>query len=398
MPEYLPERYQRPKVDEGHEDVDELLSDLEDELDREYSIAARQMRKKALEYLAFFKEMDAKKRKELENGTITKKEYQAWRLSHMLTGKRWFEYADILATDLTNVNIIADSIINGYMPDAYSIGINYSVYNVESSGLIDTSWTLYDKQTVERLIKEKPDLLPKPTVNIPKDKIWNKQKLNSAVTQGIMQGESIPQIAQRLSEVADMSENQAIRTARTMITNAENAGRNDGYKRCEAIGVDLVIEWAATLDHRTRISHRLLDGQRKKVDEFFEIDGIKLKYPADLGGKDYKVPSEMIWNCRCTMLAWTKGFEGDKVKSSPKLKGMSYDAWQKAKGDDPQLRAERNIKSDHRIYEEYTSLKLLGMPKKFEDFQNLKYQQPEKWKELKKQARIKRNNLRKERE
>ena len=195
----LPERYEKPlPKDEGHEDVDELLSDLEDELDREYSIAARQMKKKALEYLAFFKEMDAKKRKELENGTMTKDEYKAWRLSHMLTGKRWFEYADILATDLTNVNIIADSIINGYLPDAYSIGINYSVYNVESSGLIDTSWTLYDKQTVERLIKEKPDLLPKPTVNIPKDKIWNKQKLNSAVTQGILQGESIPQIAQRL--------------------------------------------------------------------------------------------------------------------------------------------------------------------------------------------------------
>lgn len=398
MPEYLPERYQRPKVDAGHIEVDELISDLEDDLDREYSIAAQQMRKKADEYFKTFKEIDAKKRKELENGTITKKEYQAWRLSHMLTGKRWFEYADILATDLTNVNIIADSIVYGYLADAYCIGINYGVYNVETSGLIDTSWTLYDKQTVERLIKEKPDLLPKPTVNIPKSKIWSKQKLNSEVTQGIMQGESIPQIAQRLSEVADMSENQAISTARTMVTNAENAGRNDGYKRCEAIGVDLVIEWAATLDHRTRLSHRLLDGQRKKVDDFFEIDGIKLKYPADLGGKNYKVPPEMIYNCRCTMLAWTKGFEGDKVKSSPKLKGMSYDAWQKAKGDNPQLRAEMNIKRDHRIYEEYTSLKLSGMPKKFEDFQNLKYQQPEKWENLKKQARIKRDKLRKERE
>lgn len=393
----LPERYEKPlPQDEGHEEVDELISELEEELDREYALAAKQMRKKALEYLIYFKEMDAKKRKELETEKITKKEYQNWRLSHMLTGKRWFEYADILATDLTNVNIIADSIINGYTPDAYAIGINYGVYNVEATGLIDTSWTLYDKPTVERLMKEKPDLLPKATVNIPKDKQWNKQQLNSAVTQGILQGESIPEIADRLSQVTDMSENAAIRNARTMITNAENAGRNDGYIRCERLGCELVIEWAATLDHRTRLSHRRLDGQRKGVNEFFEIDGIKLKYPADLGGKDYKVPPSEIYNCRCTMLAWTKGFEGDKVKYSPKLKGVSYEDWKNAKRDEPHYKAENNIKRDYRMYEEYNTFNLASMPKGFEKFQNMKYQQPDKWKNMKRQARIERNKRRKE--
>lgn len=396
MPEYLPERYQKTVIakDEGHEEVDELISDLEDELNREYTIASQQMKKKALEYLEYYKAEDAKQLKKLELGQIDLKELKRWRLSHMLTGRRWIEYAMILATDLTNVNIIADSIINGYLPDAYAIGMNYSTFNVEVGGLVDTSFTLYSKETVERLMRDKPDLLPKPSVDIPKDKLWNKQQLNSAITQGIMQGESIPEIAQRVANVTNSSESRAIANARTMVTNAENAGRNDGYNRAEKMGVNLVIEWSATLDHRTRLSHRQLDGQRKKVNEYFEIDGIKLKYPADLGGKDYKVPASEIYNCRCTMLAWVKGFEGDTVKYSPKLKGMSYDDWKNAKTDESNYKSERNIKRDYRMYQEYTSLNLKGVPKKFENFQKMKYDTPDTWKNMKKQARIKRNELR----
>lgn len=386
MPPYLPERYQRPQ-DEGQQGTNEIISELEDELDREYSIAAKDMKKRALEYLVLFLELDKKKRKELDDEKISKKDFQDWRFSHMMTGKRWVEFLDILSTDLTNTNIIADSIIYEHMPEAYAVGMNFATYNVETGGLIDTSFTLYDKQTVERIIRDKPDMIPKPIVDIPRDKQWNERQLHSAVTQGILQGESIPEIAERVSQVANMTENQAVRTARTMITNAENGGRNDGYKRAENMGVDLTIEWSATLDHRTRMSHRQLDGQRKKVDEYFHVDGVKLKYPADLGGKDYKVPASEIWNCRCTMLAWVKGFEGDLVTSSPKLKDVPYEQWKSAKTDDPYYKAEMRIKSDIRQFDEYKSLKIKGLPRSFKAFQDMKYNDPEKWTAMKKAAR-----------
>lgn len=390
---YLPDKYQRPQ-DLGHEEVDELLTELEDELNREYSIAATDMKKKAFEYFVFFLEADKQKKQELDSGEITKDDYQDWRFRKMMTGKRWIEFLDVLATDLSNVNIIADSIVFGYMPEAYAVGMNFAIFNVETDGLIDTAFTLYDRHTIERIMRDKPDLIPKPTVDIPKDKRWNKQRLNSAVTQGIFQGESIPQIAERVSQVATMTESQAVRTARTMITNAENGGRNDGYKYAESLDVELTIEWSATLDHRTRMSHRLLDGQRKKVNEYFEIDGIKLKYPADLGGKDYKVPASEVMNCRCTMLAWVKGFEGKKVTSSPKLKGMSYEDWKNAKATDPNYKAEMRKTADKRQFNEYKSLKIKGMPRSFKDFQDMKYTDPEKWAEMKKQARAKRKELR----
>ena len=57
--------------------------------------------------------------------------------------------------------------------------------------------------------------------------------------------------------------------------------------------------------------------------------GEEILYPADSSGDSYALQGE-IWNCRCTLLAWVKGFEGDTVKSSPKMGGMSFEEWQHA--------------------------------------------------------------------
>jgi hypothetical protein len=45
------------------------------------------------------------------------------------------------------------------------------------------------------------------------------------------------------------------------------------------------------------------------------------------------------------------------------------------------------IKPDRRQFDEYTSLNIKGMPKTFKGFQNMKYNQPEKWSAMKKAAR-----------
>lgn len=49
------------------------------------------------------------------------------------------------------------------------------------------------------------------------------------------------------------------RTARTAVTAAENAGCVDSYSRAKSLGIELEQEWMATLDVRTRSSHRKLD-------------------------------------------------------------------------------------------------------------------------------------------
>ena len=81
--------------------------------------------------------------------------------------------------------------------------------------------------------------------------------------------------------------------------NSYNIGsewRQNGRIRQACInGLQMQKEWMATLDGRTRDSHRDLDGERVPYDEPFSNG---LMFPADPQGAGREV-----WNCRCTMRA-----------------------------------------------------------------------------------------------
>ena len=320
MPIYYPQIY----VDEGRKEADKLLRRMESEVHRIYRQAQSEMHAKADEYLKNFIKTDAEKRKLLAQGKITKAEYKQWRTSHMATGRRYFEYAELLSTDMTNSNLIAYSIINRHIPEMYAIGFNYGTYSIENQSLFDTSFTLYDRQTVERLIRDKPDLLPKATVKIPKDKLWNKNKINSSMIQSIIQGESIPQIAERISKVAVMSESQAVRNARTMATSAENGGRLDSYRRAENMGIRTEKTWIATHDRRTRPSHRHVDGETcENINEEFSNGCL---FPGDPDADP-----EEIYNCRCTMICQVVKTELPRGNIRDELGEMTYQEWKESK-------------------------------------------------------------------
>ena len=325
-PNYPP--YAADNGDAGRKEVDGILYNMERRVHKEYEQAAREMKIKADSYLAQFQKEDAMLAKLVKQGKMKAEDYTNWRISHIATGRRWYEMAYVLATDMTNANMIAASIINGYMPEVFAVGYNYSLYECEMQGF-QSSFTLYDRDTVMRLIAEEPELLPvQAKLNVSGDLKWNTQQISSAMTQSILQGETIPEIASRMvSSVAGMNERTAIRNARTATTSAENGGRYNGYRRLQSAGVDLTIEWCATLDGRTRHTHRILDGQRRKVDEPFEVDGQKILYAGD----PY-APQGLIWNCRCTMLAFVKGFEENlMLKAQTHPDNMSYAEWKFAK-------------------------------------------------------------------
>ena len=385
-------------ADPAHAATDEILNRLERRLKREYTQAAREVQKKLDDYLAAFKIKDAEWQRRVADGKATKTEYKNWRTGQMMMGRRWGQLQQECAENLANANQIAHTIAYGYQSEVYALNHNFATYEVEHSGKLDTAYTLYDKDTVARLMRDDPDMLPPPGKTVKeriaqgKDVLWNKQQLQSVMMQAIVQGESIDKIAKRMSEaVATSDYKAAVRYARTMTTNTQNAGRYEGYRRAKGMGVDLTIEWSATLDNRTRHDHRLLHGQRRDVDEPFEVDNIKILYPAQLGVGSSDIPQSMIWNCRCTLLAWVKGFEGETVKSSPKMGDMSFEEWQEMKEDDPRYKAERYKKGDQEQYADYKKLLGKNAPKSFGEFQQVKYNDAEKYADWKKQAAEKRN-------
>lgn len=329
-------------ADRGHELTEEKIKDIEKELQQEYTRAAKEIKKKLDDYMRRFKIKDEKWQQWVKEGTKTKEEYEQWRIGQLAVGERWEKMKDTIADDLMHTNEIALQISTGHMPEIFSLNGNYSIYKAEHDAGIDTGLTLYNRDAVNRIVRDRPDLFLPPGKTLSKKimdgtvKRWERQQIQSKMLQSIMQGKSIPNMARDIAEKTTGSEfKAAVRNARTMSTNAQNAGRYDAYNRLTKAGVQITLEWAATLDNRTRHSHRMMHGQRRDVGEPFEVDGVKIMYPAQTGKfmAVSSVPQEMLWNCRCTLLAYVKGFEHDTIKESDKLKreGMSFDDWLKAK-------------------------------------------------------------------
>lgn len=316
-------------ADRGHELTDELLKELEKKIAGEYRKANREIQAKLKDYMEQYKAEDEIMRQRLLDKEITRKEYGDWRYRKMMNKRQWENLRDSLAADYHNANALAMSMAEGCRPEVYALNHNYAAYQIEHDYLIDTSYTLYSAEAVERLMRDNPELLPplrpggktarKLAAN--KDLRWNRQKIQSAVTQGILQGESIDKIAGRLLQVSDMNYHAALRNARTMITGAQNAGRNDSYDRIERNGTELSRVWISVLDNRVRHSHRQMHGEIRDGESFSN----GLEYPGDPSGD----PAE-VYNCRCSMRCFVKGYER-VPKSSPKMGDMSFEEWQSEK-------------------------------------------------------------------
>lgn len=314
-------------MDQGHKQTDDMLKDLEKRIQKVYGQAARETQQKVTQYYSGYADRYNKKVADLNDGKITKDEFQSWCRSNMLTGQRWQELKDTLSQDMANADKLAMSMVNGHLPEVYALNHNYGTYEAEKGAMVNTSYSLYDRQTVERLIRDDPKLIPHPKLDRNKDIRWNKNKFNEGITQGILQGESLRDIAKRVAlGTANSDYKAAVRNARTATTGAENAGRIDSYERAEKMGIKVKKVWMATLDNHTRDSHALLDGEAVDYDQPFSNG---LMFPADPDGND---PAE-IWNCRCTLIADVDGsvdMSDLSWRNDDHLGGMSYDEWKEA--------------------------------------------------------------------
>lgn len=312
-------------ADYGHRETDGLLAEMEKRVGAIYKQASEEMREKLAKWYKDFERLDKQKVALVEKGELPKSDYLAWRKRKMVESGRLKALVDTLTEDYVNSDKIAMQIVRGNLTDVYALNANYAAYKIEQDANVNLSWTLYDHSTVERLIREKPEILPLPSVNVPLDERWNRQHLNIAITQGILQGESIPHIGDRLQRILGMDRTAAIRSARTATTAAECAGRINTYKQAAAMGIQLKQMWRATLDGRTRHAHRLLDGQMVDIGEKFKVDGYELEYPGDPSAPGY-----LVYNCRCTVVSVDK-FHDPNAPMASKMGNLSYEEWKAGK-------------------------------------------------------------------
>ena len=325
-----------PKPDAAHLQTDKELAKLEKRIAKIYKEAADDLQNTIDDYFAKFAKRDAKQKARLDAGEITEQEYKQWRLAQMGRGERFKALQSRVAERCTEANETAVRYVNDATPGIYSLNRNYSAYTIEKV-VGNVGFDLWDERTVRRLIVDNPEVMPyyPPEKALKRgiDLAYGKKQISASVTSSILQGKSIPGIAKDLqTRMTDMNKSSAVRTARTAVTGAQNAGRMDSYVAAEKMGIKVRKEWLATIDGRTRHSHAMLDG--KVVDKGKKFEN-GCMFPGDPNGPPWEV-----YNCRCTLIAAVDGVDTSDAQRRVRdpvtgknivVSDMTYKEWERLK-------------------------------------------------------------------
>lgn len=332
--------------DLGHQLTDKELAKLERRIAKLYREAGKELQATIDAYFEQFKKRDEKMKAligTVQNGKEwTEADYKQWRLNQIGRGERYQAMRDKVAHRVTDANAVAVSYTNDATPGIYSLNRNYSAYTIEQVAG-NVGFDLWDEQTVKRLMVEKPDLMPyyppKRALKRGIDLAYGKKQITASVTSSILQGKSIKHMADDLQKrITTMSRDSAIRTARTAVTGAQNAGRMDSYAAAEKMGIKLKKEWLATLDARTRHSHAMIDGEQVAQDKKFSNG---CRFPGDPQGPPWE-----IYNCRCTLIAAVEGVDTSTAQRRARnadtgktevISNMTYAEWAGWKKDTKQV-------------------------------------------------------------
>ena len=303
-------------ADTAHYQTDLKLEEMEKRLSAIYSRAEKEIQKTADEYFSKFAKQDEAKKKLVEAGKLTEEEYAKWRKGKVMYGKRFTEMKEQCAKQLLNVNQTALAYVNGELPEVYALNYNALAGSVDGVG--GYSFTLVDADTVRNLAVTDTSLLPYKELDPAKDIPWNMKKINAETLQGILQGESMDKIAKRIMNVQEMNKESAIRSARTIVTNAECKGRQDSYQRAQDDGIILRKYWLATYDKRARDWHKdagndYTEDKAIEIDDFFIVDGEKMLHPGDAM---HGASGHNLYNCRCSVASKVIGFKKAQVQKA----------------------------------------------------------------------------------
>lgn len=108
---------------------------------------------------------------------------------------------------------------------------------------------------------------------------------------------------ERLKQVAGRRANSWYLLGRTETTRAENSARFEIGRIAQKNGLEVVKQWQATHDDRTRETHAAKDGETLPLKALFVFpDGSKMLYPAD---DTHGASLSEIINCRCQIKVFT---------------------------------------------------------------------------------------------
>lgn len=121
-----------------------------------------------------------------------------------------------------------------------------------------------------------------------------KKTVAAEITRGIASGMMYGDIARNIKNASGIPFRRARTIVRTEAGRVQEQAAMDAGNKAKQAGADVVKQWSAIRDGKTRPQHRLMDHQVREMDERFSNG---LMFPQEPGGK-----AEEVINCRCTTL------------------------------------------------------------------------------------------------
>ena len=184
--------------------------------------------------------------------------------------------------------------IQSYLEDCYTNGYVGAMYDIHRQGIPVV--TPIQQENVVRAITTDSKISVPMYTRLGNNIAQLKTAIAAEVTRGIASGTSWHDTAAGISRQGQVSAYNAMRIARTEGHRIACEAQMDGCRDARDAGADVVKQWSAAHDERTREHHRQLDGQLRELDEPFEVAGIRAQYPGSFGR-----PEEDI-HCRCALL------------------------------------------------------------------------------------------------
>ena len=179
--------------------------------------------------------------------------------------------------------------VEEYLKSCYKSGVSATAYSLHKQGIplvlpIDQK-AVYAASKLEAKISKR--LYGEYTEQLKRD-------IRSEISRGFAASSSYSEIARNIDNRTNVGFNKAMRIARTEGGKIRNAAEYSVALEAKKVGADIVLQWSAALDKRTRPSHARVDGEIVELGKKFSNG---LLHPCDPSG----TAAEVI-NCRCAAM------------------------------------------------------------------------------------------------
>lgn len=184
--------------------------------------------------------------------------------------------------------------ISEYLDDSYLNGFTGAMYALHHQDIplllpVDEN-VMVKAVTLDTQLKE--DLY----TSLGKDLNTLRKTIQSEMTRGIATGLLYKDIARNIANVSGIPLRRAKTIARTEAGRIQEQATMDAAYKAKDKGADVVKQWSSKRDGKTRLNHRILDGQIRELNEPFTIGTKKAMAPHGFGD------AAEDCNCRCTTL------------------------------------------------------------------------------------------------